>query len=101
VNLTTAQLETGALSVPCPEHKAGEGTECPHQDGSGEERESTVCLTRRSLAEARRLVAEFPASDDLDVMNWRQLRQLAEQMRDAAQDASSCVDTALAPFGIA
>ncbi len=101
MSMTTAQMEADALTVPCPEHHAAEGTACPRATSGEDEQDAAVCLTRRSLAEARRMVAGFPAGDTLDAMNWRQLRQLAEQMRDAAQDASNCVDTALADFGIA
>lgn len=99
--MTTAQLEADALTVPCPEHHASEGTACPRETSGEEERDAAVCLTRRSLASARRQVAEFPEGDDLDGLTWGQLRQLAERMRDAAQDASSCVDVALRPFGLA
>jgi hypothetical protein len=100
VSLTTAQLEAGALTVPCPEHQVAEGTECPRTTSTEEERDGAVCLTRQSLASARRELAEFPRGDELDGLNWRELMLLACRMRDAAQDASNCVDLALAPFGI-
>jgi hypothetical protein len=99
MSMTTAQLEADALTVPCPEHHVTEGTACPHR--GGEERESPVCLTRRGLAAVRRLLAEFPSSDDMDGVTWGELRQLAWLARDAAQEASNCVDIALAPFGVA
>jgi hypothetical protein len=100
MNLTTSQLEADALTVPCPEHHVSEGRECPQVSGE-DERTSVACFTRHALASARRQLAEFPRGDDLDGLNWGQMRQLAFTMRDAAQDASNCVDIALADFGVA
>ena len=44
MSLTTRQLEAAALSVPCPEHQAAAGAECP--DGG-------ACLTRYGLSPAQ------------------------------------------------
>jgi hypothetical protein len=101
MNVTTSQLETAAVGVPCPEHQVGEGIPCPNPPAEAGEQARIACLTRRSLASARAAVAGFPRGDELDSMTWRDLMLLATRMRDASRDLSNCLDVALQPFGVA
>lgn len=90
--MTTAQLESAALAVPCPEHHVTEGTPCRHQPCSvfGD-----ACMSRRELADARRLIEVFPPKEELARLEHDDLVRRTLCLHDAAQDLSRCVSVAL------
>lgn len=92
MNMTTAQLETAALAVPCPEHHVTADTVCPRRPGGAFGR---ACMTRRELADARHRVAAFPPKEELERLEHDDVIRVALRLCEAAEDLSRCVDAAL------